>query len=225
MEFPVRMTSPIGPKAAARADRATRRSGFTLLELLLVVAIIGLAAGILVPYMSRSIQGLGLQSATRDVIAAARGARAFAILRQHECALVVDPIRGRLEVVDLVAPAADAAAADSATGFADETAAPPAGALSWTNALSALAPDGTTTDAAPIRVVPEFSREIPPPIRIAEVIRDEHSGGEVEGIHWLLFQPNGMCDAFEVRLTDPSGVTSGIRFDPTSAEPEVTHVR
>jgi prepilin-type N-terminal cleavage/methylation domain-containing protein len=61
--------------------------GFTLLEVLLVVLIIAITAGIGAPYLVNSIRGNRLRAASRTIIMAGRYARSMAVLRQRDLAL------------------------------------------------------------------------------------------------------------------------------------------
>ncbi len=63
---------------------------FTLVELLLVVAIIGILASVSILAVSRSMHGGGVRSAARTVIMCGRYARSMAVLRQVEMVVVID---------------------------------------------------------------------------------------------------------------------------------------
>ena len=83
-------TSPTG-------DRSTA-GGFTLLELLVVLTILGLALVLAMPTLGRYVPGLELRTEARDVANVLWEARARAIGRNEEVAVVVDGGRGSLAV-------------------------------------------------------------------------------------------------------------------------------
>lgn len=72
--------------------RRQRRSvaAFTLLEMLMVIAIIALAAAVAMPALTRPSDGVRLQSTARDIMNAVRLTRAMAIARNAEVALTID---------------------------------------------------------------------------------------------------------------------------------------
>ena len=65
-------------------------AGFTLLELLVVLAILVLVAALALPRLTGPSDGARLQTAVRDLIGALRLTRAAAITRNMEMALVID---------------------------------------------------------------------------------------------------------------------------------------
>lgn len=78
-------------------DRSTA-GGFTLLELLVVLTILGLALVLAMPTLGRYVPGLELRTEARDVANVLWEARARAIGRNEEVAVVVDGGRGSLAV-------------------------------------------------------------------------------------------------------------------------------
>jgi general secretion pathway protein H len=64
--------------------------GFTLMELLVVLGILGLVLALAVPSLGRSLPGLQLQTDARTVAGALREARMLAIGGNRETRLVVD---------------------------------------------------------------------------------------------------------------------------------------
>lgn len=67
-----------------RAGRGTgRAAGFTLLELLVVLAILGLGAAALVPALGSGAGGVSSSTAARDLVTALRAARAAALESGH----------------------------------------------------------------------------------------------------------------------------------------------
>ena len=85
--MPIRM-SRIGRMATA---------GFTLMELLVVLTILGLALLLAAPALERNLPGLQLRTGTRDVASALREARAHAIGRNEEVTMVIDRQGGILQ--------------------------------------------------------------------------------------------------------------------------------
>lgn len=67
-----------------------RASGVTLLELLIVLVLMGIIAGIAIPMFSGGVSGTALKSAAREVAAGLRYARDQAIAQRADTLLVLD---------------------------------------------------------------------------------------------------------------------------------------
>jgi general secretion pathway protein H len=65
-------------------------SGFTLLEMLVVIVILALATAVAMPIFTRPSNGVRVQATARDLINALRLTRAMAIARNAEIALTID---------------------------------------------------------------------------------------------------------------------------------------
>ena len=83
-----------------RPDRTTR-SGFSMIELLLVVVIIMLMATMAVPSFVKSFRGARLRTSARTVVMIHRHARSTAVLQQKHVAVLFDEEQNQLEVVTL----------------------------------------------------------------------------------------------------------------------------
>lgn len=77
-------------KARTRTSPAGNEAGFTLLELLVVLAIVAGALALAVPAFDRLAPGIALRSTVRDTAAMLRAARDLAIAGNREVAVVVD---------------------------------------------------------------------------------------------------------------------------------------
>jgi general secretion pathway protein H len=65
-------------------------AGFSLLEMLAVVAILALVATVVMPSLARPSESVALQASARDLVSALRLARAAAIARNAEMTLTID---------------------------------------------------------------------------------------------------------------------------------------
>lgn len=74
-------------------------SSFTLIELLLVVVVMGIAVAIAMPSFVRSIQGQRLSTAARTVATVARYARSMAVLNQNDLVLTFNLANGQVDLV------------------------------------------------------------------------------------------------------------------------------
>jgi len=79
-------------------DTRTCALGFTLIEVLLVLAIIGVVAGVSTPYFVKSIRGNRLRTAARVVVMAGRYARSMAVLRQKEMVVSFNLDAGKVSI-------------------------------------------------------------------------------------------------------------------------------
>jgi len=83
-----------------------QRRAFTLIELLLVVGLIGVLAGVALPRVRAVLPGATLRAAGHQVQDALRGARAYALRRGYPVELVYDIDAGTFGIADMVAGAA-----------------------------------------------------------------------------------------------------------------------
>lgn len=81
-----------------RAPSSRRARGFTLVELLLVVAVLGILAVAVAPAVSTVLAGGRLRAGARELAGAGRYARTMALLNQTPVDLVVDLQGGRFAI-------------------------------------------------------------------------------------------------------------------------------
>jgi prepilin-type N-terminal cleavage/methylation domain-containing protein len=123
----------------------SRTDGFTLVELLLVIVILGVLTAVVVPLVAAGSSGTRLATAARATVQAARYARTMALLNQAETMLVIDAAGGVIRV-EAAPPGGERTAAAAAVEGGVPAAAPaaPAGgggqeAAAGSNRLTAAA--------------------------------------------------------------------------------------
>lgn len=72
--------------------------GFTMIELLLVVVIIGIAIGVTMPSLVASIQNQRLKTAARTMVTVARYARSMSVLKQTDLTLSFNLATGQIDL-------------------------------------------------------------------------------------------------------------------------------
>ena len=84
------------PKISTRSDRGSR--GFTLIEVMVVVAILGLTLMMGIPSFLRTIHRQGMGKAEYEMVEACKEARRHAIMSNQTAKLVIHPTQGTFEV-------------------------------------------------------------------------------------------------------------------------------
>jgi prepilin-type N-terminal cleavage/methylation domain-containing protein len=148
----------------SRSRSSVRASAFTLLELMIVIAIMAVVMTMGVPMVYKIFHREALRQAVSDVIEVCSNARAQAILKGTMTEVIWHPKDGRLEVAG-AAPAPEAAASDG--GVLDVSTTHPAG-----SGMSAQISDSVAIDMLDVNLT-EYKE--------AEQAR-------------VRFYPNGMCD-------------------------------
>ncbi|MCF7837564.1 MAG: prepilin-type N-terminal cleavage/methylation domain-containing protein [Candidatus Marinimicrobia bacterium] len=189
-------------------------AGFTLIELLLVVVIMLIAVGTAVPTFVQSYRGARLRTAVRHIVMAGRYTRGLAVLGQVEGALLLDRVRGTIEVVTLESDAAEAErqaflGGGRLGGFRLRPEDPD---------VSDAAEPGEAASGVTLRL----TRPFPEGIRLEGVVTEE-DGREVDGLYWVRYYANGMCDAYEVLLADERDERVRIKVDAITGRAEVTY--
>lgn len=191
----------------------THPPGFTLIELLLVVIIMMLAAAMAVPSFIRSYRGAKLRTSARAVVMSHRFARSTAVLKQVQVAVLYDVQKNTIEVVSV----ADASAARNHDQVYEER------ARQAEAAAKADPNDGTQPAATPAGgVMQELVRPIAEGVKIASFESDKVEQ-EKDGIYWVNYYRNGMCDPYSLRLSDEYKKSATITVDPLSGKAKVEY--
>lgn len=175
---------------------AWKRGGFTLVEILLVVVLIGISLGVSVPIFARSVRGARLRQSGRMVLAMHRQARSKAVLGQCYASLFFDERMGTVELFTQ----ADAAQKDS---FFDTLGGGGGGGESGGG--------GGTAGVQPVSTALKSFEE---GVKIAAF----RGGTEVDGIHYVQYFPNGMCEEWAMSLQDAEGREMRLSVDPVTGQ-------
>lgn len=194
------------------------RNAFTLIELLLVIAILGVIAAVVVPQLGAGSDMARLRTAARSVLQASKYARTMALLHQAETEVV---FRGTNSTVEVRArPRNDVASVISDYKQSEIIISPDA--ESYTNQESIVS---TANVAADVASAVSFADEI-------------HTSFDSPGIHFefahyndvagktqdasretsdeetaILFRSNGTCRPFSVKAISENGAVLEIEID------------
>jgi prepilin-type N-terminal cleavage/methylation domain-containing protein len=178
-------------------EPSLRRRAFTLVEVLMVLAIMGIMTLVTMPYLVKSIRGNRLRVSTSTIVQAGRYARSMALLGQRDMRLVFDlNLPGiRVEPRYETPPAA----------------APDNG--------SAAAPDPsivTGTNEPSVKFSPGLNVSRPLDAVRIDYVEIEHRERQTTGTVSIIYRSNGRCTPYVVRLVDEFGSATLTRVDALS---------
>lgn len=177
-----------------------RSHAFTLVEVLMVLAIIGISMIVAMPSLVKSIRGNRLRVGARTIVMAGNYARTMAILRNQDMKLMLGKGTSTVSVEPLrTAPVA----LPSDRGFQEPTPSEPP-PTSGTNEPASSAPP-------PITLVRQLDA-----VRI-DSVTVEHRQGQSDESATIIYQTNGRCNPYEVRVTDEFGSVMVITVDAVAS--------
>lgn len=185
-----------------RRSPCSSRPGFTLVEILMVLAIMGIMTVVAMPSLVKSIRGNRLRVGTRTLVMASNYARTSAILRSQEMKLTLDKANNSVSV-DPLRSTSQAPAEEGV--FRTEPAAPSTGSV----------PDPDSTEEPPVSAAPfaSLTRKLDPDEKSPSERKvwyesysvDGKRGGTKDDTATIIFQSNGRCTPFEARIADEFG--------------------
>ncbi len=197
-----------------------RRSAFTLIEVLLVLAILGVMVTVMLPQVMSSLREHELRGATRVVMSSGRHAMSLAVLSQREMSVTYN-----LDTSTLTIQAA--LAAPSLDDIGDELEDAPEArdpltevvAEAWETDDVGAGPvnnDGAYEGAVAIvdeEVVHKFDSIV---LSFIEIEGEDGYRAE-DGSHTIIYYTNGRCTPHTVGIEDNDGATATIEIDALSS--------
>jgi prepilin-type N-terminal cleavage/methylation domain-containing protein len=180
-----------------------RNKGFTLVELLLVVAILSIVSMVVIPSMARSIKGSRMQVATRTVISAGKYARCMAVLKQKEMALVFNIEDSSIRIMPIKIEMATATNNTAEAGLPGSSPAPAGAGESGPEVKDDQVSSGFTGEL-------EMTKTLD---RIAIESVDADGKEQLKGTCTIIYSNNGRCAPYKVRLRDEADNVNEISVD------------
>ena len=173
-----------------RAKKYFRPGGFTLVEIMIVVALMGLIATMAIPNIYQITKKEGMRRAVSDLIEVCSNARAQAILRGVAVDVIFHPVERRFEVGSMAAPAA-AMHSDGEGGPAKPAPPPSPG-----TGLAGVIPEDIVLEMLDVNLL-------------------EYSQSEWTRVR---FYPNGTSDEMTVIFHSDKGDFRKITLEPTTGQ-------
>ena len=194
-------------RASATNDAARRagRQAFTLVELLLVLAILGIVTAVTMPSFVRSIRGNRLRTGARSVVMLGRYARSMAVLRQQDMLVTLNLDTGAMSVRATAVLQRPVETDTDATDDADE------GSIVF-GGDDFGQPE---PEPAPQASGSELDRRLDQVDIVSVVIGEEQAFAE--GSCSIRYRTNGTCDPYTVTLADSQGATVKVTVDRLSS--------
>ena len=173
-----------------------KRLGFTLIEMLLVLALVGIISAITIPQFVNSMRGNRLRVGVRAVVMSGRYARSMAVMKQTDILLTFNIDEGTITVdeVSLTAAAAKKLLSDEEDEFDsdDEDLELPKKVLERTELLS--------------RKLDQVSFEY------VEIDGETITSSSCS----VVYSSNGRCDPYSVKVSDDQGKSVVVEVDALS---------
>lgn len=160
-----------------RKSAGRRRRAFTLVEVILVVAIIMIASSMAVPAFFRSFQAANIRTAARMVVTAGKYARNMAVLQQRQISVFFDTETGEIRIVAL-----ERAGGPHLDAFLDA------------HRGRGRDEERYTTEVLRTQALPEYVR--------IDQFNAPSRAQHVDGIYWVNYFPSGVSDSYSLRITD-----------------------
>ncbi len=190
-----------------------RRAAFTMIEILVVVAITLIAAGIALPSFVRSMQGQRLRTSARAIVTSHKFARNMAVLRQQPMAMLIDRLNGEIEVVQLES----ARSMNTRDMVLDARREGPSIETSASNKKSKSDEEGASPSITPVE-----SRPLDPTVKVVD-FRSDGDAAQRDNVFWVNYYPSGMSDGFTLLLRDERGHEVRIEADAISGGVEAEY--
>ncbi len=204
MKGPINLGKPhTNPNDTAVNQSFQCRDGFSLLEIILVVAIIIIASAIAIPSFMRSYEGARLNASARSIAMASKYARNMAVLQQTQMAVLFDTRRNELEIVSNeqgVNRHEQEIFLHRRSGFYERRG----------------------NDVRETSISSLLTRSMENGVRIVEV-SDLEGGHQYGGVYWVNYYPGGFSDKYSVLLSDERGRTLRMHVDYISGSFSIEH--
>lgn len=183
-------------------NRVCERTGFTLIEVVLVLVVIVIISGISLPYFAGTHRGTKLRTASRTIDRMSRYARSMAILREETLTMALNH-----ETMELYLGGSSQTDTNKADGELDQ------------EVLGRLGYIDKDATADTPKIEKDVHRFLPDGLTVRSFdMNEEQEGAEYENFYLINFYPDGRCDGFRLVLEDSRGMAVTLENDPVSGK-------